>query len=55
MPIYNYKCPTCEQVTEVSHPMLDKPTIICPDCSIPKIKTPGVGAVTFKGTGWGHQ
>lgn len=55
MPIYTYKCPTCEVETEVSHPMASEPTIICPECSIPKIKIPNLAAVTFRGSGWGHQ
>jgi putative FmdB family regulatory protein len=55
MPIYLYKCPKCAGKQEISHPMLDTPQIICPNCSIPTEKLPGVGAVSFKGGGWGKD
>ena len=55
MPHYLYKCPKCESKITIDHPMSSSPTIICAECSTPRIKVPGVGAVTFKGNGWGHQ
>ena len=55
MPYYVYKCNQCGHKQEVDHPMMDTPTFICPKCSTVMAKLPGIGAVTFKGSGWGHQ
>lgn len=29
MPIYDYECPECHNVTEVTHPMGDTPDVRC--------------------------
>lgn len=55
MPIYTYKCPLCQDKTEQSHPMGDTPKLSCDNCKVELIKLMGVGAVTFRGNGWGHQ
>jgi putative FmdB family regulatory protein len=55
MPIYSYKCPLCQDKKDVSHGMTDYPKVICDNCNVERIKLMGVGAVTFKGNGWGHQ
>lgn len=55
MPIYVYKCPLCLSKLEVSHGMADEPKPKCDNCKVERIKLMGVGAVTFKGGGWGHS
>ena len=55
MPIYTYKCLECQEKQEKDHGMADSPEFICAKCNVPLKKIPGVGAVTFKGNGWGHQ
>ena len=50
-----YICPQCKSVIEVSHPITDAPTIICADCTIARVKKFSLGAVTFKGGGWGRS
>ena len=55
MPLYTYKCSKCGHKQDISHLMGDQPTVFCPVCSIPLVKTMGVASVTFKGNGWGHQ
>ena len=55
MPIYTYKCPECLEKLEKDHGMVDSPTFTCEKCTVSLIKIPGVGAVTFRGNGWGHQ
>jgi len=34
MPRYDYKCPECEEVTEVIHLMVESPEVQCPDCQV---------------------
>jgi putative FmdB family regulatory protein len=55
MPIYLYKCPECETKREVDHPMMDEPQLTCDNCNVGLKKLPGVGAVSFKGSGWGSD
>lgn len=55
MPIYEYYCPLCQSVIEISHPMANSPVILCENCQEKRIKKMSVGAVTFKGGGWGHS
>jgi putative FmdB family regulatory protein len=55
MPTYTYKCDTCQRTGTYIHRMNDKPTILCQDCKTPMRKTYDIGAVTFKGNGWGKQ
>jgi putative FmdB family regulatory protein len=52
---YEYICPQCKSVIEVSHPLTDTPTIICADCATARVKKFSLGAVTFKGSGWGRN
>jgi putative FmdB family regulatory protein len=52
---YEYECPTCKSVVEISHPITDSPVIICATCAIARRKKFSVGAVTFKGGGWGKD
>jgi len=55
MPLYLYKCNTCGEKREVDHGMSDNPEILCDKCQEQCAKLPGVGAVTFRGSGWGSQ
>ena len=55
MATYEYYCKQCGTSQEISHPMSDAPTIICVDCTLPRIKKPGVAGTIFKGGGWGKN
>lgn len=55
MPLYTYKCKTCDIKQDVHHGMNDAPDILCIECGEPCIKIPSVGSVTFKGSGWGSD
>ena len=55
MPIYLYKCPECQEKQEKDHGMADSPTFTCAKCDVALKKIPGVGAVSFKGGGWGKD
>ena len=55
MPIYVYKCPECSEKQEKDHGMADSPTFTCGKCNVTLKKIPGVGAVSFKGSGWGSD
>lgn len=55
MPIYTYKCMECDIKQSVDHGMNDSPEILCEKCKNPMKKIPGLGAVSFRGTGWGKD
>lgn len=55
MPLYSYKCPLCSAKLEVSHGMSDSPKFTCDNCKVEMVKLLGVGAVQFKGGGWGSS
>lgn len=55
MPIYVYKCPECLEKHEKDHGMAVTPTFTCEKCDVLLRKIPGVGAVSFKGGGWGKD
>lgn len=55
MATYEYICPECKGVIEISHPITDSPVILCAECAIPRTKKFSLGAVTFKGGGWGKD
>lgn len=55
MALYEYYCKNCEDVVDISHPINDSPQIICMQCYSTRVKKLGVGAVTFKGSGWGKD
>lgn len=55
MASYDYKCPKCKDVISVSHPISEDPVILCSTCESPRAKVFSAPAVSFKGTGWGHQ
>lgn len=53
MPIYEYKCQTCEHIFDVLQKMSDDPLTYCPECGEPKLKKL-LSAPNFrlKGGGW---
>jgi putative FmdB family regulatory protein len=55
MALYDYKCPKCEEVVSISHPISETPTILCPKCQSECRKSFSAPAVQFRGNGWGHQ
>ena len=55
MPLYTYKCVPCDVKQTIDHGMHDDPEILCETCKSKMIKIPGVGAVSFRGTGWGKD
>jgi putative FmdB family regulatory protein len=55
MATYEYVCKKCDDVIEIMHPINDSPQIFCATCSIPRQKKFGLGAIQFKGNGWGSS
>lgn len=56
MPIYDFTCIECDNTIQQFFPITQKDhTVICDKCGAKRNKVLGVGAVTFKGGGWGHQ
>lgn len=56
MPIYVYRCPTCDTKTERRHKMSDKPEYVCDECGtvLEKAVQSRVG-FALKGGGWFKQ
>ena len=52
MPRYEYECPRCEKVFEVSQKFSDAPLSQCPDCSGPVTKVISMSSFALKGSGW---
>lgn len=52
MPIYEYRCEACGEVTEVIQRFGDAPLAICPRCGGALKKMISAPAFQFKGTGW---
>ena len=52
MPIYEYKCLSCEQLTEVMQRMSDAPLTTCESCGGDLKKQISAPAFQFKGSGW---
>lgn len=56
MPIYKFTCIECDNTIEHFFPITQKDhTLMCEKCGNKRNKVLGVGAVNFKGNGWGHQ
>jgi putative FmdB family regulatory protein len=56
MPNYEFVCIECDSKIEVFFPITQKDqTVICETCGAKRNKVFAVGAVNFKGNGWGHQ
>lgn len=53
MPIFDYLCPKCNDVTEVTIRLSDLDTVItCMDCNSNLIRQLGASKVRFKGRDW---
>ena len=52
MPIYEYKCRKCGQVTELLEGAHDHPLRKCPSCAGKVERMMSAGAFILKGTGW---
>lgn len=56
MPSYQFTCIHCDDTIDKFIPITQKDhTVVCEKCGNKRTKVLGVGAVTFKGNGWGHQ
>ncbi len=52
MPIYEYRCTSCEQVHEFLQSINDDPVSKCPECDGVLEKLFSAPAFQFKGSGW---
>ncbi|MEA2082770.1 MAG: zinc ribbon domain-containing protein [Thermodesulfobacteriota bacterium] len=52
MPIYEYECTCCHQVTEVWQSFSDDPATTCPNCSGDLKKIISMSSFQLKGGGW---
>ena len=56
MPIYVYRCPTCDTKTERRHKLAEKPEYVCEACGTPLERTVADrGGFALKGGGWFKQ
>ena len=55
MPLYDYKCTQCNEIISITHSIKDEPQLACDNCGDKLQKQFGLGGITFKGEGWGHQ
>ncbi len=52
MPIYEYRCDSCDELSEVMQRISDPPLDTCSACDGPLKKLISAPAFQFKGTGW---
>jgi putative FmdB family regulatory protein len=53
MPLYEYRCESCEHQFEVIRKFSDGPLAVCPKCGAgPVVKLMSSPAFQFKGSGW---
>lgn len=53
MPTYRYRCPKCETVTDIMHPMSDDSKKECTKCKQELVRKPMTDSrPTFKGEGF---
>jgi putative FmdB family regulatory protein len=52
MPLYEYRCDSCDKVREVMQKFSDAPLSNCPDCQSPVQKLMSLSSFSLKGTGW---
>jgi putative FmdB family regulatory protein len=57
MPIYEYRCTACGQVTDILHGIYDPTPTFCPACGEEGTlkKAFAAPAIHFKGTGWAKK
>lgn len=49
---YDYKCPQCETVFEVEHPMSERPKVVCPTCGTEAQRVFTATGIHFEGRGF---
>jgi len=52
MPLYEYRCASCGERTEVLQHLGDSPLTVCPRCGGALSKVISAPALQFKGSGW---
>jgi len=52
MPLYEYRCTSCGERTEVLQHLDEPPMTVCPRCGGPVQKMLSAPALQFKGSGW---
>lgn len=56
MPAYDFRCTECDATATVAIRLTEHLTPpVCATCTVTMVRVYGVGAVTFKGTGWGKD
>jgi putative FmdB family regulatory protein len=52
MPLYEYKCDTCEKIFEEMQKFSDPALTACPTCNSPVQKLMSMTSFALKGSGW---
>ena len=52
MPVYEYECQSCNEITEAWQGISDEPLACCPKCQGPVKKIISVSTFALKGGGW---
>lgn len=52
MPAYDYKCPACNDVFEVTRAFGDRSVVYCPSCAVEAKRIFSPVGIHFKGTGF---
>ncbi|MDR1607344.1 MAG: zinc ribbon domain-containing protein [Deltaproteobacteria bacterium] len=52
MPLYEYECHNCQQVTEALQKFSDQPLTVCPKCGGQLSKLMSMNSFSLKGSGW---
>ncbi len=52
MPLYEYRCESCQKVHEVMQKFSDAPLTECPECKSPVTKLMSMSSFALKGSGW---
>jgi putative FmdB family regulatory protein len=56
MPSYDYKCKSCDNTVSLVVSIKDDPqTPVCVDCKAEMVRSYGIQAVQFKGSGWASK
>lgn len=49
---YDYRCPSCDTIFEVEHPMSEHPLVTCPSCGTEAQRVFSASGVSFQGSGF---
>lgn len=52
MPLYEYGCPACGQVTDIRHGFDEKPDVKCERCGTALVRRFSAAPIVFKGSGF---